>query len=54
MFLEAGKGDIWHKYKTNSEDIILSIEDFGESGSKDELFERFGFTIQNILKLIEP
>lgn len=54
LFLEAGNGYIWHKYKTNSEDMILSIEDFGESGNENDLFEKFGFTTQNILKLIEP
>lgn len=53
LFLEAGNGDIWHKYKTGLNDIILSVEDFGESGSEKDLFERFGFTTQNVLGLIE-
>ena len=53
LFLEAGKGDLWHKYKTNSNDKILSIEDFGESGTENDLFKKFGFAVENILKLIE-
>lgn len=53
LFLEAGKNDVWYKYKTCPEDIILSIEEFGESGSSDELLNKFGFSVSSILQLIE-
>lgn len=53
LFLEAGKSDIWHKYKNNPDDIIFGVEDFGESGSEKDLFRKFGFTSENILKLIK-
>lgn len=53
LFLEAGRGNIWHQYKTHPNDVILSIDSFGESGTAQDLFNKFGFTVQNILRLIE-
>ncbi len=53
LFIEAGSPDIWHKYKTREDDIIWGITQFGESGTSAALFERFGFTVENIRKLLE-
>ena len=53
LFIEAGSPDIWHKYKTRDDDIIWGITQFGESGTSAELFEKFGFTVKNIKRLIE-
>ena len=53
LFVEAGSPDIWHKYKTRDDDMILGISQFGESGTSAALFEKFGFTVENIKRLIE-
>lgn len=53
LFIEAGSTDIWYKYKTQDDDTILGITQFGESGTSAELFEKFCFTIKNIKRLIE-
>ena len=53
LFLEAGSPDIWYKYKTQDDDIILGIDKFGESGSASDLFNKFGFTVENIEKLLQ-
>ncbi|MBQ3945550.1 MAG: transketolase [Alphaproteobacteria bacterium] len=53
LFIEAGSPDIWYKYKTQEDDVILGITQFGESGTSADLFEKFGFTVENIKKLIE-
>ena len=53
LFIEAGSPDIWYKYKTQDDDTILGITQFGEAGTSAELFEKFGFTIKNIKRLIE-
>lgn len=53
LFLEAGSPEIWYKYKTRNDDIILGIETFGESGSASDLFNKFGFTIENIENLLK-
>ena len=52
LFIEAGSPDIWYKYKNCDNDIILGIDKFGESGSSDDLFKKYGFTIQNIERLL--
>lgn len=53
LFLEAGSPDIWYKYKTREDDVIWGISHFGESGTSDDLFEKFGFTTKNIKRLLE-
>lgn len=54
LFIEAGSPDIWHKYQTREDDIVWGISQFGESGTSADLFEKFGFTVGNIKRLIEP
>ena len=53
LFIEAGSPDIWYKYKTRDDDIIWGITQFGESGTCADLFKKFGFTVENVKKLIE-
>lgn len=38
----------WHKYVGLDGDII-SLDTFGESGNANELFKKFGFTVENIV-----
>jgi transketolase len=45
--VEAGSGLGWHKY-TGLGGIVLCIERFGASAPGKALFERFGFTAENI------
>ena len=52
LFIEAGSSDIWYKYRTQENDIVWGISDFGESGTSSELFNKFGFTVQNIRSLL--
>ena len=44
--IEAGSTFGWHKYA----DIAIGRDDFGLSAPGDELFEAFGFTVENVVK----
>jgi transketolase len=39
----------WHKYTTDEGDMI-GMETFGESAPAEELYQLFGFTIENVIK----
>ena len=52
IVIEAGSSFGWHKY-LNNDDIVLSIDRFGESGKGNQLFDFFGFNCNNIVKLIK-
>ncbi|MDU2155211.1 transketolase, partial [Clostridium sp.] len=39
----------WHKYVGLDGDII-SLDTFGESGNANELFKKFGFTVENVVE----
>ncbi|MDR2666746.1 MAG: transketolase [Holosporales bacterium] len=52
ILMEAGRSQIWYKYKMSDDDVVIGIDGFGESGNEDELFKKFGFTVDNIKKLI--
>ena len=45
--VEAGCEAYWHKYATDNGEIIC-INEFGKSGPAEELFEQYGFTVENI------
>ncbi len=45
--IEAGSTLGWYKYA----DDVIGIDTFGASGPANELFEAFGFTIENIKAL---
>ncbi|MGV9002787.1 transketolase [Flavobacterium sp.] len=48
LAVEAGSTLGWHKYVTDEGDVI-GIDTFGHSAPADELFELFGFTVENIV-----
>ena len=52
VFIEAGHGDFWNKY-SNENDLIISIDKFGESAPINDLMNHFGFTADKILKKIQ-
>jgi len=56
LAVEAGSPLGWHKY-IGSDGSIISMDSFGASGPGDELYDRFGFTVDNVveqaMKLIE-
>lgn len=45
--VEAGSALSWYKYSGDS-GKILSIDCFGESGKDKTLFEKYGFTVENV------
>ena len=50
--IEAASSFGWHKY-INENDLLISIDEFGESGKGDDLFDFFGFNCNNIIDLIK-
>ncbi len=50
--VEAGQGDFWYKY-VGLNGAIISQDTFGESAPGAELFEHFGFTVENIVKTVK-
>jgi transketolase len=42
----------WREY-VGDEGKILGINTFGTSGAPDTLFEKYGFTVENVVKLVE-
>lgn len=56
LAVEAGSSIGWHRY-VGHDGKIISIDDFGASAPGDQLFKRFGFTVDNVvskaLKLID-
>jgi transketolase len=52
VIIEAASSFGWHKY-VGKNDILISIDGFGESGKGNELFDFFGFNCNNIVHLIK-
>lgn len=46
--IEAGIADYWFKY-VGLEGAIVGMHSFGESAPANELFEEFGFTVENVV-----
>lgn len=46
--IEAGIADYWFKY-VGLEGAIVGMRSFGESAPANELFEEFGFTVENVV-----
>lgn len=42
----------WERY-VGDEGKILGINTFGASGNGDKLIEEFGFTVSNVVKMVE-
>ena len=50
--LEAGSTDYWYKY-VGLDGAVVGMTTFGESGPADQLFEHFGFTVQNVVATVK-
>ncbi|MCK9781063.1 transketolase [Proteus columbae] len=46
--IEAGIADYWFKY-VGLDGVIVGMNSFGESAPANELFEEFGFTVENVV-----
>ncbi|SFI37852.1 transketolase [Collimonas sp. OK307] len=51
MAVEAGVSDIWRKYVLDG--AVIGIDCFGESAPAGDLFRHFGFTVENVIKLVK-
>ncbi|WP_343188708.1 transketolase [Buchnera aphidicola (Neophyllaphis varicolor)] len=49
IVVEAGVSDFWYKY-VGLDGKVIGINSFGESAPGDLLFNKFGFTLKNIIK----
>ncbi|GGK04760.1 transketolase [Pseudomonas matsuisoli] len=50
--IEAGHADFWYKY-VGLEGRVIGMTTYGESAPAGQLFEHFGFTVENILSVAE-
>ena len=50
--VEAGVSDYWRKY-VGLEGRVVGIDTFGESGPAEQVFEHFGFTVDNVAANVE-
>ncbi|OPX56271.1 transketolase [Oceanospirillum multiglobuliferum] len=50
--IEASHKDFWYKY-VGLEGAIIGMETFGESAPAEQLFEEFGFTVDNIVGTVD-
>jgi transketolase len=50
IFAEASSSSLWYSLMKNRKGDVIGMDTFGESAPANELFERFGFTIENVIK----
>ncbi|WP_213878486.1 transketolase [Pseudomonas sp. dw_358] len=50
--IEAAHADFWYKY-VGLEGRVIGMTTFGESGPANQLFEEFGFTVENIVGIAQ-
>lgn len=50
--VEAGQGDFWYKY-VGLNGAVVSQDGFGESAPGAQLFEYFGFTVENVVNTVK-
>ena len=50
--IEAAHADFWYKY-VGLDGRIIGMQTFGESAPAAQLFEEFGFTLENVLAVSE-
>ena len=50
--IEAGIEDFWYKY-VGLDGRIVGMSTYGESAPANELYEEFGFTVDNIVAVTE-
>ncbi len=51
LAIEAGRSDTWYKY-VGLKGEILGVDSFGASAPAEEVFAEFGFTEQNVIRII--
>jgi len=52
LAIEAGVSGFWHKY-VGLDGAVLGIDRFGESAPADQLFDSFGFTVANVVRIVK-
>ncbi|CAL4318881.1 Transketolase 2 [Buchnera aphidicola (Eriosoma lanigerum)] len=52
VVIEAGVSAGWYKY-VGMDGIVVGLDTFGESGPAEQLFIKFGFTVNDIIKKIK-
>ncbi|WP_308427199.1 transketolase-like TK C-terminal-containing protein, partial [Litchfieldella qijiaojingensis] len=52
LAIEASHRDFWYKY-VGLNGRIVGMDGFGESGKAGDLFQHFGFTVDNVLEQAE-
>lgn len=50
--IEAGASMGWHKY-TGLDGDVIAIDEFGVSGPYEQLMDKYGFTVENLVKRAE-
>ena len=50
--VEAGTPDLWYKY-VGLDGKVIGISTFGASAPANLLFERFGFTVANVVENVK-
>ncbi len=52
LVIEAGASAGWYRV-AGQDGFVLGIDEFGESGKASELYAKFGFTLPNIVKIMD-
>ena len=52
LAVEAAKGDSWYKY-IGKKGSMITVETFGLSGTGNDVMKHFGFTVNNVKKVIK-
>ena len=52
LAMEASRPDLWWKYFTGRGDV-LGVDTFGESAPAKDLWQKFGFTVENVIAKVE-
>ncbi|ASG67922.1 transketolase [Francisella halioticida] len=52
VFVEMAQPDMWYKYMPKAGGEVKGIYSFGESAPAVDLFEHFGFTVENISNIV--
>lgn len=50
--IEAGVSDLWYKY-VGINGKVIGLNRFGESAPAEQLFEHFGFTVENVVDTVK-
>ncbi len=52
LVIEAGSTGLWYKY-AGSHGVVIGLDRFGASAPAEQLFEHFGFSIDNIVEQLD-